>query len=313
MTLPAELHGWIGREARYTAPEEVGRAAIRYFARAVGDDNPVYTDDDAARAAGHDGVVAPPTYVCESNQYADRPRDADGYIGHTWDLPVPPGGRVVRGGHRYVFGRPVRPSDVVSVLWRVADIAAKTSRSGAPLLIVTSESTYTGADGAHLATNTDTTIHTDTSSGDGRGAPATPAPAPPAPAPPAPAGEDLVRTLDSAALVAYAGATWDWYRTHHDAEAARAVGLPRPIVDGQMLGALLAEHAQDRFGPRARIRRMDFRFAAMAFAGDTVRVTAGEPVAERADGGTRIRLAQRVLVGDRVVVGPAETVLWLPT
>lgn len=310
MKLTDELRAWIGREARYTAPEEVGRASIRYFARAVGDDNPVYTDDGAARAAGYVGVVAPPTFVCETNQYVDRAPDADGYVGHRWDLPVPPG-RVVRGGHAYRFGRPLRPDDVITAAWRVADIVEKTSRSGAPMLVVTSEATYTAADGAHLATNTETTIHQDVGEVSGselRASQVKPSAAE-TPAASSTAGgssTDLVRRLDSVALVAYAGATWDWYRTHHDAEAAAAVGLPRPIVDGQMLGALLAEHAQELLGPRARIRAMRFRFASMVFSGDTVRVTADEPVPEGASG---LRLAQRVLVSDRVAVGPAETVL----
>lgn len=300
---PSHLRAWVGREARYTAPEEVGRASIRYFARAVGDDNPVYTDDGAARAAGYDGVVAPPTMVCETNQFTDRPRDADGYIGHRWDLPVPAGGRVVRGGHAYVLGRPVRPSDVVSVAWRIADIDEKAGQAGAPLLIVTSEATSTAADGDHLATNTETTIHLPAAAGPGR----TPATSDRQPL--RAARGDLVRTLDSAALVAYAGATWDWYRTHHDAEAAAAAGLPRPIVDGQLLGALLAEHAQDLLGPRARIRAMRFRFAAPVFSGETVRVTADDPVTETRDDVTSVAVPQRVLVGDRVVVAAAETVL----
>ena len=59
----------IGREASYTAPEELGRAAIRYFALAIGDDNPLRTDVEHARSAGYADVVAPPTLICESNQY----------------------------------------------------------------------------------------------------------------------------------------------------------------------------------------------------------------------------------------------------
>ena len=37
-----ELKSWIGREATYTAPEELGQASIRYFAMALGDDNPLF-------------------------------------------------------------------------------------------------------------------------------------------------------------------------------------------------------------------------------------------------------------------------------
>jgi acyl dehydratase len=156
--LTDELRAWIGREAVYTAPEELGRASIRYFARAIGDDNPVYTDDAAARAAGFDGVVAPPTMVCETNQYMDADRDNSGYAGHLWELPVH-GCRIIRGGHMYTFGRPVRPHDVITARWRLVDIAEKASRSCAPMLMVTSEAVYTAQDGEWLATNRETTIY----------------------------------------------------------------------------------------------------------------------------------------------------------
>ena len=36
--LTEELKSWIGREAHYPAHEELGRASIRYFALAMGDD-----------------------------------------------------------------------------------------------------------------------------------------------------------------------------------------------------------------------------------------------------------------------------------
>ncbi len=42
-------------------PVEAGH--ILTFARAIGDDNPVYRDATAAEAAGLDGIIAPPTFV----------------------------------------------------------------------------------------------------------------------------------------------------------------------------------------------------------------------------------------------------------
>jgi acyl dehydratase len=41
----------------------VGREKVREYARAVGETNPVYLDVDAARAAGHADVVAPPMFA----------------------------------------------------------------------------------------------------------------------------------------------------------------------------------------------------------------------------------------------------------
>lgn len=156
--LTDEVRAWIGREATYTAPEPLGAAAIRYFALAVGDENPLYRDAAFARAHGHDDVIAPPTLICETNQYMDRPIDADGYIGHTWEIPVV-GCRKVRGGHTYTFERPVRPSDRIRVTWRILDITEKTSSSGRGLLVVESEARYRNQDGDLLATNVETIIY----------------------------------------------------------------------------------------------------------------------------------------------------------
>ena len=80
----------------------------------------------------------------------------------------------------------------------------------------------------------------------------------------------LRRSLDLPRLISYAAATWDWYPIHYDPAAVAAAKLRSPIVDGQMLGALLAEQAIDWAGEGAFVRRMAFRFKSMVFAGDTV-------------------------------------------
>ena len=54
---------FVGRSYPPSQPYEVGREKIREFADAIGDDHPVYRDPDAARAAGHPDVIAPPTFA----------------------------------------------------------------------------------------------------------------------------------------------------------------------------------------------------------------------------------------------------------
>jgi acyl dehydratase len=157
--LTPKLRAAIGREVCYSAPEELGRAAVRYFALAIGDDNPLYTDERYAREHGYQGVIAPPTLVCETNQYAGQRRNDDGFPGHSWDLDVP-GTRLVRGGNAYVFHRPVLPSDVVTATWRIADMTERTTSHGLPMLIVTSVAEFTNQSGEPLATNTETLIYT---------------------------------------------------------------------------------------------------------------------------------------------------------
>lgn len=122
----------------------------------------------------------------------------------------------------------------------------------------------------------------------------------------------LERTLDQVRMVAYAGATWDWHRLHYEPAYAAARNLAGPIVDGQMLGALLAEALIDWLGPRAFIRRMNFRLRAMVFAGETVRCE-GEITAIVAERGCDVvKVSQRVRVGERLAVEPAGAEVVLP-
>lgn len=81
----------------------------------------------------------------------------------------------------------------------------------------------------------------------------------------------LQRTIDQSAMVAYAGATWDWHRIHYDTDFARSLGFSAPIVDGQVFGALMAECVQDWLGPQAWVRKLSFRFKTPVVAGATVR------------------------------------------
>ncbi|MFF3501750.1 MaoC family dehydratase N-terminal domain-containing protein [Streptomyces sp. NPDC003247] len=173
-----------GRTAVYTAPEELGRAAIRYFALATGNGDPLHLDPAYARAHGHPDVVAPPTLVCETNQYAGLPPDADGYAGHTWGVDVP-GTRAVRGGNAYTFHRPVRPDDRITATWTLTSVTERTTGGGLPMLVVRSHCAYTSG-GKLLAENEETMLYIAlTAAPPATPAPATPAPAPAASGPPA--------------------------------------------------------------------------------------------------------------------------------
>ena len=152
--LTDEVRGLKGRSATYTAPEPLGRAAIRYFALATGDDNPAHLA----------GEVAPPTLVCETNQFTGLPRDDNGYAGHGWGFHIP-GTREVRGGNSYRFHQAVRPEDVVTARWEVTDVTERTTGSGQSMVIVTSLATYTNQHGDLLVENEETLIYVAMSSG----------------------------------------------------------------------------------------------------------------------------------------------------
>ena len=121
--------------------------------------------------------------------------------------------------------------------------------------------------------------------------------------------ERRIRLVD---MVAYAAATWDWHPLHYDQRYVEGSGLPAPVVDGQALGAYLAQHALAALDPSARIVRMSFRLRAMVFAEDVVRVDGEVTAVDVVDAGTALTVTQRITVGDRVVVEGATTQLVAP-
>jgi acyl dehydratase len=156
--LTEEVKSWIGRETHYPAREELGRTSIRYFALALGDDNPLYLDDAYAQQAGYPSVIAPPTLICETNQYAHQAPNADGYIGHEWHLPVP-NARLVRAGNDYEFMRPLLPTDRIAVTWTLESIVEKPSSRGGTQLFVSSVARYRDARGELVAINRETIVY----------------------------------------------------------------------------------------------------------------------------------------------------------
>lgn len=152
-----DLGELIGRRAVYTAPDEVGRASIRYFARAIGDPCPLYVDAEYARRHGYEDVVAPPTFVCETNQYMPGDPDPDGYPGHSWGIDIE-GTRMIRGGHEYEFHRPLYPSDVITATWTVTDVFSKEGSAGR-LTFLVSEARYTNQQDELIAVNRETLIY----------------------------------------------------------------------------------------------------------------------------------------------------------
>ncbi len=125
----------------------------------------------------------------------------------------------------------------------------------------------------------------------------------------------LERTIGLTDMVAYAGATWDWHRLHYDADYVQSRGLAAPVVDGQVLGALLVEQLQDWLGPSSFVRAMRFTFRAPVLAGDTVRCEGSVLLV----GPDRVEVTQRIVVvgpdGEavRVAVSPAGAAVLLGT
>ena len=114
----------VGRSYPPSAVYEVGREKIAEFATVIGADSPLHRDVDAARAAGHPDVVAPPTFgIVVSLEAAmvvlDDPDVAIDYS------------RVVHGEQKFTHHRPIRAGDR---LVATASIAAVRSVAGNDML-----------------------------------------------------------------------------------------------------------------------------------------------------------------------------------
>ncbi|RBY90007.1 MaoC family dehydratase N-terminal domain-containing protein [Blastococcus sp. TF02A-26] len=96
--------GLVGRSYPPSAVYEVGRVKIAEFAAALGSSDPVHLDVEAARAAGHPDVVAPPTFAIALTLSAAGVVVADPDV----DLDY---SRVVHGEQRFVHHRPIRAGD----------------------------------------------------------------------------------------------------------------------------------------------------------------------------------------------------------
>ena len=132
---------FIGREFPASAAYEVGREHVRRFAEAIGELDPVYLDPEAARAAGHPDVIAPPTFLTVLNfRFATEGPVADPELGLDYSM-------VVHGEQSFELHRPVRAGDVLSSVQRVDDIRD----AGRNELILTSTE-VTAADGERVAT-----------------------------------------------------------------------------------------------------------------------------------------------------------------
>ena len=137
---------FIGRSYPPTPPYEVGREKIREFAEAVGDTNPVYTDVDAAKAFGHPDVIAPPTFPFVITYRAAGQVIEDPTLGLDFS-------RVVHGDQTFVYTRPVRAGDRLSVTVTIDDIK---SRAGSDFLSVRGE--VYDESGEHVVTATMTLV-----------------------------------------------------------------------------------------------------------------------------------------------------------
>ena len=150
--LIAKLRATIGKETVFQSPDEFGCPSFRKYALAIGDFNPLYTDQDFAQAHGLPDVMAPPTLICDTWQFVESDFDEEGrFLALKDELGF--GG--LRAGNSYEFFQPVHPSDIVTAKRKTKDVYEKTGRTGR-LLFWDIETSYFNQRDDLLATDQET-------------------------------------------------------------------------------------------------------------------------------------------------------------
>ena len=140
---------------------------IMMFARAVGDDNPIYYDEAHAKVTEPGTIIAPPTFAQASAQfdpnYGLRPKiDGDGWFGSggqpSGAKPRAGGGGGGGGGgglhaeQRFIYHRHLKPGDVLSATGKPGKTWEKQGRRSGKLVFSESITEYRDQNGELVIT-----------------------------------------------------------------------------------------------------------------------------------------------------------------
>jgi acyl dehydratase len=100
------------------ATYQVGREKIREYSEALGLDNPVHFDLEAAQAAGYRDVVAPPMFCVVFSGRAMAPAILDSEVAMNFAT-------MVHGGQEFEWGEPVCSGDEITTTPKCLEIYEK--------------------------------------------------------------------------------------------------------------------------------------------------------------------------------------------
>ena len=139
-----EMRETIGVESE-PVTHEVEKSAIIRFAQAIGDPNPIFSDEDGARQSRYGDFIAPPTFLRSLDASPTRVQVANPYPAF------------LDGGSQWEYFEPVRPGDRIAVTVMIAEIFERQGRLGNTLFVI-SESRYVNQAGDMVATQRGTDI-----------------------------------------------------------------------------------------------------------------------------------------------------------
>ncbi len=144
--IPEEMKKCIGMVDQPTV-FEIEKGAIRRYAEAVGDDNPLYRDEVYAANSRYGGIIAPPGFFGWVVGQGVIGKGVGQVITAAFDA-----GNVmlIDAGKSYEFFLPVRPGDTLICSPEVEDVVEKEGKSGT-MFIVSFKSTYKNQNGDIVA------------------------------------------------------------------------------------------------------------------------------------------------------------------
>ncbi len=166
-SLEDRLRSFVGQPSGPSnrAPDEVNLPMIRHWVEAMGDHNPVYVDDEAARDAGFPGIIAPPTMLqawimrgLRASMEVDRAR-AEGQAGGDSSIDrlmamLDAAGytSVVATNCDQHYVRPLVPGDRIEVSSVIDDVSPEKATGLGVGRFVTTRLEFTDQDGEPVAT-----------------------------------------------------------------------------------------------------------------------------------------------------------------
>ena len=131
--LDKQLVGWTSS----VSTVEVEKGRVRFFAQAIGESNPLYSDEEIARAQGYRSIPIPPTFLfC-----LEMENSSSSHILEILNVGMD---RILHGEQFFRYHRAVCAGDCITFQSRVSDIY---SRKGGALEFIVLESTATNQDG----------------------------------------------------------------------------------------------------------------------------------------------------------------------
>ncbi|HEY0225211.1 MAG TPA: MaoC family dehydratase N-terminal domain-containing protein [Mycobacterium sp.] len=126
----------------------VSRSRLRNFAKAIGQENPIYVDVDAARQAGHRDLPVPPTFFFAVELEAPDPFAIYAELGVQLS-------DMLHGEQSFEYERMAYAGDELSSSGKISDIYAK---KGGLLEFIVSDRTVVNQNGEIVARSRNTAI-----------------------------------------------------------------------------------------------------------------------------------------------------------